>query len=539
LNSLIKIFSAKAVLLIILFLSELIISQTKIALLYSGYTEIKTENTKKVFDEITSWELFLMENKIPYKVIYDEYLESGIEDDFDILILPSVEYISEQEFTELKIFKEAGKSIISAGSKLYLMDAYSNDLSNLEKLFNLAFVRLIDDKSKNYLHTLEQNTLNGFNSTDAGAIQITCKNDLTVYPIEKNNIENCGYLVEDNQNEFCSSIKYAIDLNSKYLWTGFGINDVVGGNKDIEKFYRLILDAIKWMDNKADAFINLGFDTNKNPAILLIENNNALEIELLDVINKNNINFHLVVSPFKKISDSLLTRVEASNLILNISYVGAAKLSNEDLINKILEFENVNSLKINSVFVNSELNSKEYLNKFYEKGIENIFINSSIKGAAEIINKDQIAVPISKEISNPLSNGLNSIYYSPNFNCKNNLEDSLLILIDIFTNKQNTFCSIDEYRNWKILNSNLAVKNLKPNENGYEIVVANYSTSEVSNAKLYLDDFDEIEYKNISVISNSVNLNHTFNQQTGLIEIEIAKMFPKSEKKIIVNTVVE
>ena len=35
-----------------------------------------------------------MQNKIPYQVIYDEDLESGIANDFDILILPSVEIIS-------------------------------------------------------------------------------------------------------------------------------------------------------------------------------------------------------------------------------------------------------------------------------------------------------------------------------------------------------------------------------------------------------------------------------------------------------------
>lgn len=538
-KSLQKIFSAKAVLLIVIFLSEVIISQSNVAILYSGYTESKLDDPKKVFDEITSWELFLMENKISYKVIYDEDIESGIEDDFDILILPSVDYISEQEFVELTNFITSGNSIINAGSKLYTFDGYNNDLNNLERLFSLSDIRFLDDKSKNYLHTLDLNTLNGFNSEDAGMIQIVGRNNLLVAPSDNNNFNSCGSIIISNDNVLYSSIIFGIEQNSKFLWTGFGINDLIGGKQDNDYFKKLILNSIKWMDNEKDAFAKLEFEGNNNPLLLFIEMNNALEPELLDAINKNGISFHLIVNPNIDLGDSLKNKVISSNIILDLSSL-SMKAQDEDLIRgKISKFEDKYSLKINSVLINSELYSKEYFNFFSQLEIRNIFVNSNLNGIPEIVGNDQIVIPISKKTKENLSTVFNSIYYIPEFNCKANAEDSLLILLNNFAKAQNIFCSIEEFRNWWLTKSNLRVHSLKKNENGIEIVVSNNSTTDLINPKLYLDSFNESDYKNISVLSNGALLQHSFNNKNGLIEIELGEMFAKSNKKIIVKIIEE
>lgn len=536
-KSLQKIFSAKAVLLIVIFLSEVIISQSNVAILYSGYTESKLDDPKKVFDDITSWELFLMENKISYKVIYDEDIESGIEDDFDILILPSVDYISEQEFVELTNFITSGNSIINAGSKLYTFVGYNNDLNNLERLFSLSDIRFLDDKSQNYLHTLDLNTLNGFNSEDAGMIQISGRNNLLVAPLDNNNFNSCGSIIISNDNVLYSSIIFGIEQNSKFLWTGFGINDLIGGKQDNDYFKKLILNSIKWMDNEKDAFAKLEFEGNNNPLLLFIEMNNALEPELLDAINKNGISFHLIVNPNIDLGDSLKNKVISSNIILDLSSL-SIKAQDEDLIrSKISKFEDKYSLKINSVLINSELYSKEYFNFFSQLEIRNIFVNSNLNGIPEIVGNDQIVIPISNKTKENLSTVFNSIYYIPEFNCKANAEDSLLILLNNFAKAQNIFCSIEEFRNWWLTKSNLRVYSLKKNENGIEIVVSNNSTTDLINPKLYLDSINESDYKNISALSNGALLQHSFNNKNGLIEIELGEMFAKSYKKIIVKII--
>lgn len=534
-KSLKKIFSAKAVLLIVIFLSEVVVSQSNIAILYSGYTESKLDNPKKVFDEITSWELFLMGNKISYKVIYDEDIESGIEDDFDILILPSVDYISEQEFVELTNFITSGNSIINAGSKLYTFDGYNNDLNNLERLFSLSDIRFLDDKTKNYLHTLDLNTLNGFNSEDAGLIQIAGRNNLLVAPLDNNNFNSCGSIVISNDNVFYSSIIFGIEQNSKFLWTGFGINDLIGGKSDSDKFNKLMLNSIKWMDKEIDVFTKLEFEGSNNPTLFFIEQNNALEPELLEAINKNGISFHLIVNPNIDIGDSLKNKVISSNIILDLSPI-IVNGQNEDLLrNLVSKFEDKYSLKINSVLINSELYSKEYFNFFSQLEIRNIFVKSNLNGIPEIVGNDQIVIPISKKTKENLSTVFNSIYYLPEFNCKANAEDSLLILLNNYAKGQNIFCSIEEFRNWWLTKSNLRVHSLKKNENGIEIVVSNNSTTDLIKPKLYLDSFNESDYKNISVLSNGALLQHSFNNKNGLIEIELSEMFAKSNKKIIVK----
>ena len=538
-KSLKKIFSAKAVLLIVIFLSEVIVSQSNIAILYSGYTESKLDNPKIVFDEITSWELLLMENKISYKVIYDEDIESGIEDDFDILILPSVDYISEQEFVELTNFITSGNSIINAGSKLYTFDGYNNDLNNLARLFSLSNLRFLDDKTKNYLHTLDLNTLNGFNSEDAGLIQIAGRNNLLVAPLDNNNFNSCGSIIISNDNVLYSSIIFGIEQNSKFVWTGFGINDLIGGKQDNDYFKKLILNSIKWMDSEKDAFAKLEYEGNNNPLLLFIEMNNALEPELLDAINKNGISFHLIVNPNIDLVDSLKNKVISSNIILDLSPI-IIKGQNEDILrNLVSKFEDKYSLKINSVLINSELYSKEYLNFFSQLEIRNIFVNSNLNGIPEIVGNDQIVIPISKKTKENLSTVFNSIYYLPEFNCKANAEDSLLILLNNYAKRQNIFCSIEEFKNWWLTKSNLRVHSLKKNENGIEIDVSNNSTLDLIKPKLYLDSFNESDYKNISVLSNGALLHHSFNNKNGLIEIELGEMFAKSNKKIIVKIIEE
>ena len=110
-------------------------AQQKIAILYSDLSEkIGDINSNKVIDVITVWELFLMQENIPYSVIYDDDLESGIEGEYEILILPSVNIISNEQFEQLNNFLSSGNSIICSGSKLLFQESSINEYQNLETL---------------------------------------------------------------------------------------------------------------------------------------------------------------------------------------------------------------------------------------------------------------------------------------------------------------------------------------------------------------------------------------------------------------------
>lgn len=537
LNSLKKIISVKTVSLFLILGFELIFSQTKTAVLYSGYTEDRYQDSKKVFDEITTWELFFMESKIPYKVIYDNDLESGIESDFDIIVLPSVEYISEQELAELDNFLAAGKSIISIGSKLDPIDNNSIQFNGPENLFGLSPVSLHDDSLKNYIHSIGLNSINAFSPDDAGVIQITSKNYLMVIQSETRDHNYVDYLFNNNYSECESAISYGTEKGGKYLWTGFGINDVIGGRQDTEKFKKLIINAIRWMDNEPFAFITPGSREDINPSLLLIELNNALDKGLLDVLNKNKIPFHLVIAPGSTITDTLISKVAPANVVLDLGSLSGVRLQKEALSGTITDFEDKNSLRINSVILNRTPVSKEELGFFDKLGIKNIFVQSNYNQVPQIVNSNQVIIPVSRDAVKNLCGKTCSIYYRPGFNCLSNSDDSLLILVQKSIAEQNIYYSVDDFRNWWVEKRNLFVKNLTKSGNGVEILLVNNSNTEVSDAKLFLDSFDGD--RDILVTDNGILLQHSFNYNNGLIEIDPGKIFPGSTRKIIVKTTEE
>ena len=537
LNSLKKIISVKTVSLFLILGFELIFSQTKTAVLYSGYTEDRYQDSKKVFDEITTWELFFMESKIPYKVIYDNDLESGIESDFDIIVLPSVEYISEQELAELDNFLAAGKSIISIGSKLDPIDNNSIQFNGPENLFGLSPVSLHNDSLKNYIHSIGLNSINAFSPDDAGVIQITSKNYLMVIQSETRDHNYVDYLFNNNYSECESAISYGTEKGGKYLWTGFGINDVIGGRQDTEKFKKLIINAIRWMDNEPFAFITPGSREDINPSLLLIELNNALDKGLLDVLNKNKIPFHLVIAPGSTITDTLISKVAPANVVLDLGSLSGVRLQKEALSGTITDFEDKNSLRINSVILNRTPVSKEELGFFDKLGIKNIFVQSNYNQVPQIVNSNQVIIPVSRDAVKNLCGKTCSIYYRPGFNCLSNSDDSLLILVQKSIAEQNIYYSVDDFRNWWVENRNLFVKNLTKSGNGVEILLVNNSNTEVSDAKLFLDSFDGD--RDILVTDNGILLQHSFNSSSGLIEIDPGKIFPGSTRKIIVKTTEE
>jgi len=203
----IKLYKHLKILLLLIILSgylysqQLSFDQPKIAVLYSGLTEKNNFlNPSKIIDVITSWELFLMQNKIPYAVIYDEDLESGINDDFDILVLPSVNYITIDQMKELQNFLASGKSIICSGSKLLFQEIGLNGYQNLELLFGLRNIEPVSSDNISYLHSILPNHLNHFCLDDNLILQISNKNQALVCEKINNKISAYGFVVPENNS---------------------------------------------------------------------------------------------------------------------------------------------------------------------------------------------------------------------------------------------------------------------------------------------------------------------------------------------------
>ena len=171
----------------------------------------------------------------------------------------------------------AGNSILSIGSKLYPVDNFSSNFINLENLFDIKSISSNQTEDLNCIHTISSNHLNHFKNFDQNTIQISNLNELMVFNQVENEKLVCGSLITDDEvSSNKSSISYGKIGNGKYFWTGFGLNDVVGGKNDIEKFQQFIMQSLNWMDNDVDVYFDLQFLDNKKPSILLVECNLSL-----------------------------------------------------------------------------------------------------------------------------------------------------------------------------------------------------------------------------------------------------------------------
>lgn len=161
--------------ILILFVSVELKAQTRIAVLYSEFSQ-KTfyADTNNYLDEFTAWEIFLMQNKIKYKVIYDGDLDSDLADDFDILILPRYNIQSTEKYSVIKNFLLSGKSVLSVNS--FNSTLSSSNTNELRDLFGITLKNEIFNNKLSFTQTIFASPINSFKSQASFLVSAKGKN---------------------------------------------------------------------------------------------------------------------------------------------------------------------------------------------------------------------------------------------------------------------------------------------------------------------------------------------------------------------------
>ncbi len=540
LDKLVKLFSNLIILSGLLFPQDMIFSQARIAILYSEFTEqSNVTNSNKIIDVITSWELFLMQDKIPYSVIYDDDLESGIDDEFDILILPSVKLISFEQMEELQKFLESGNSIISSGSKLEFQENSLNEYQNLKVLFGLNSIKSLSSESLSYLHSLIPNHLNNFNLKDESVLQISNKNEGLNCNVNSSKFAPCGfYFDNDDHNSTISSIIYGTNGYGKFLFTGFDINDIIGGKEDLNAFKKIVLNAISWMDNKPDSYIDIFCDTLYSPVIVTLQYNNALEPELIDVLQKYDIEPNLILNPDQKVSGKIVSKFTNDELILDLS--GINNNASNNLIESIENFNRDNEVDLCAILVDKRILGNNDLSLLRRAGISIVLYNEQSPGLPKFDDNDLFLVPYVRSELHPFSaNVINFLNYNPKIDCAGNPEDELLDKINKIKTSSYNFTSLPPIKKWWNLRERIVseIKNISDNE--FEVWVTNKNSSVVSDIKVFINYVKKIERKNIAVSLNNTLLEHYLDDVSGSIVIKLENVLPNSVNKIKINFTLE
>lgn len=515
------------------FPQELFYNQPRIAILYSGLSEkYDYINSTKVVDVITSWELFLMQYDIPYKVIYDEDIESGISDDFDVLILPSVNFISDSQIEKLQKYLADGKSIINAGSKLLFENSSHNNFQNLKTLFKLIDIESVSSESISFIHSIIPNQLNHFSLNDNSVLQISTINQV----LQSDNFENKSYQYGFNfsENKLStpkSSILFGTVGTGKYLWIGFDITDLVGGKVNLSAFKNLITNSINWMDDKPDVYIDNFADSISAPIITSIQYNNALKPDLIDDLHNNNIKPVLFVSDDQIISKEVLQKFDSNEIVLDLSAM--SNLTQDDLNEALIKF-NVNyKINLTSIFVDKQFLNVVDLDSINQNGIDKVLYSNQTFGLPKLIGKNILTIPFTKNNSIRYSqSSLNFLYYNPKFNCKTDLDYELIEEINQLKTDKYNFASLNSLQKWWNIRDKISSQISFISENEIEILITNKNSVEVNDLKVYLTINNKIDKKSMIITFSTTSLDYDFDDITDIVEIKLDSIHPNSVNKI-------
>lgn len=531
-----KIFFVLFILSAFLFPQGIIVSQPRIAILYSELTEkIDYSNSNKIIDVITAWELFLMQENIPYAVIYDDDLESGIEDDFDILILPSVKYISDNQFEELQKFLGNGGSIISSGSKLFFRQNGLNEYQNLESLFGLSNLEAIPSDNISFLHSIIPNHLNQFKLDGEIVLQITNKNQALFCDVIKNNTSAYGYIFNNKEaNANKSSLIYGTVGTGRFLWTGFDINDVIGGSEDLWEFKRLILNSLNWMDKKTDIYIENFTESLSSPVIVNLQYNNALEPELIDVLQKNNIKPNLIVNSDQRVLKEIINNFSSDEIILDLSQNNLLTPSAASVL--IDNFNKEYSVSLSTIIVQKQFLKNIDLNLIQTAGINKVLYIEQVPGIPKYINKDFLSIPFVNFGSDPTSsNVINFLNYNPKVDCEVNAEDELLEKINQLKSQQFNFITLNELAKWWNVRERITYEIKIISDTEMELLVTNKSSVVINGLNIFLNITNKIDRKTLTISLNNSLLEYYFDNTSGAVVIRLDKIPPSSLSKIKIN----
>jgi hypothetical protein len=531
-----NIFSLLIVICGILISHNTVIAQTKIAILYSELNEkINYSNSISVIDAITAWEIFLMQDKIPYTVIYDDDLESGLDDDFDKLILPSVNFISNEQMEELQKFLAVGKSIICSGSKLLFQESNFDEYRNLETLFGLVRIKPFNMENLGFSHSLTPNHLNQFSTYDDLILQITNKNQVLFCDDADNRQVPCGYILSETDfNSDKSSILSGTVGSGRFLWTGFDLGDVIGGYSDLNAFKKLISNAIRWMDNQPDVYIASFYKGLSAPVIVTLQYNNALELELIDVLQKNNIRPNLIVTPDQKVSKEILDKFSNDEIILEVSE--STIFSSNSVKELINNFNRDNEISITSILIEKQFLENVDISMIVNAGINKILSKELAPGLPKFLNKELLLIPYAISENIPISNSVvNFLNYNPKINCDIKTEDELLGKINQIKSEQYNFTSPTELGKWWNLRERITCEIKYISENEIEIWITNKNTISISDLSIFYNSVEKIDKSSLTISLNNSLLEYYFDNSSGGIVIKLENIKPNSSNKIKIN----
>jgi hypothetical protein len=201
----------------------------KIGLVYSSLTKNLLHDEDKNFYPIQAWELFFLNHKISYEVFEDEGLDDYDFDEVDVLILPSIEVLSDEGFENLQDFLEKGKGLFILG-KLGVKDDVGNNRRDdlLQSLSGIQVSEFLDRTTIAKKHILYANNFLTYNLQINTSVIVMNNFPLLYTENASRKIMNLGEYTNSYKDQIISKSGIVKIENEKgrMLWFGFQLSQI-------------------------------------------------------------------------------------------------------------------------------------------------------------------------------------------------------------------------------------------------------------------------------------------------------------------------
>ncbi len=220
----------------------------KIALIYPSLTKDILYKTNSSFKPTEEWELFFLSRSYDYEMLNDDDLD-GISTDVSVVVVPSMEAVSEEMLDELKQLMDDGKGILITGN-FAAYDENGKKRTNGEGSlpgFEISTVGGNEKLSVN--HFLEGSTPFSAGLKPGQKILLSISPSLFYASgLSAGANPEGSYILPGN--EFPGIVSNSV-ADGRLLWFGFNINQLIDKNREI-----VLFNSLKWLSSQPEAFIN-------------------------------------------------------------------------------------------------------------------------------------------------------------------------------------------------------------------------------------------------------------------------------------------
>ena len=367
-----------------------ITSDIKITIVNSDLTKKLFYQQNNLFNPIYDWEIFFLNHKVSYEVIDDSGLDDFDFKDTDVLILPSVEILSDDAKENLKEFLDLGGSVLILG-RLGEFNQMGKE-KETDFLYEISGIKanLLENQKSNSWHLNVNNSNILSKSSSLKNLQVL--NQFPVYYNEARMMSN-QILARFNEtiNESETSTIYPAITSVEYgygkiIWFGFQLSQISSSESEINPLNELIFNSINWLEKKPAVWVNQ-FPHNYNSVSLFtfkVEDIKLFAEQILPILKARQITSVFLIEPTEIINsyEYLSELCSVGEIVVhfdNMKMLDKFKNEIEDLL-----IQSIHKLKENThqksigVFINNVNDPSEYSFLFEETSFD-FFIDNNFR----------------------------------------------------------------------------------------------------------------------------------------------------------------